>query len=120
MIIGIGTDICEINRIQPGSGFANKILSEKELLILSSKKNKQAYLAKRFCVKEAVSKAFGCGIGSKVSFKDISVLNDTNGKPYIEISDIAKAKLADYTNIHVSISDEKNYAISYVVVEKNE
>ena len=118
MIIGIGTDICEINRIQPGAGFANKVLSEAELEVLQSKKNKQAYLAKRFAVKEAVSKAFGFGIGAKLAFKDITVLNDEFGAPFITISDNAKAKLPEFSCIHVSISDEKNYAIAYVVVER--
>jgi len=120
MIIGIGTDICEINRIKPGEGFANKVLSESELEVLKIKKNKQVYLAKRFAAKEAISKAFGCGIGSKLSFKDISVLNNESGSPYVEISELAKAKLANFSSIHISISDEKNYAIAYVVVEKND
>ncbi|HAG52543.1 MAG TPA: holo-ACP synthase [Alphaproteobacteria bacterium] len=118
MIIGIGTDICEINRIQPGEGFANKILSESEQEVLKAKKNKQVYLAKRFAAKEAISKAFGCGIGSKLSFKDISILNNEAGAPYVEISETAKSKLVDFSSIHISISDEKNYAIAYVIVEK--
>lgn len=118
MIIGVGTDICDILRIKPGTGFADKILSVKELEILKTKKNKQAYLAKRFAAKEAISKAFGCGIGKKLSFKDISVLNNIYGAPYVEIADSAKAKLQDFSNIHISISDEKNYAIAYVVIER--
>lgn len=120
MIVGIGTDICEINRIQPGTGFANRILSESEKQILTTKKNKQAYLAKRFAAKEAISKAFGCGIGAKLSLKDISILNNEAGAPYVEITDNAKAKLPAFSTIHISISDESNYAIAYAVVEKND
>jgi holo-[acyl-carrier protein] synthase len=120
MIVGIGTDICEINRIQPGAGFANKILSESEKEVLATKKNKQAYLAKRFAAKEAISKAFGCGIGAKLAFKDISILNNTAGAPYVELSETAKAKLPAFSSIHISISDESNYSIAYVVVENND
>tara|TARA_Y100001960_G_C14493995_1_gene738170 strand:+ start:438 stop:797 length:360 start_codon:yes stop_codon:yes gene_type:complete len=118
MIIGIGTDICEIARIKPGQGFADKILSAKEQVIFANKKNKQAYLAKRFAAKEAVAKAFGFGIGSKLAFCDISVLNNEHGAPYIELSETATAKLPEFSNIHISISDEKQYALAYVVVEK--
>lgn len=116
MILGIGTDICEISRIKPGQGFADRILCAKELEIFAKKKNKQAYLAKRFAAKEAISKAFGCGIGAKLSFKDICILNNENGKPIVEILKIDK--LPEFTNIHLSIADEKNYAIAYAVVEK--
>lgn len=118
MIIGIGTDICDITRIKPGTGFAKKILSEVELDILAKKANKQAYLAKRFAGKEAVSKAFGTGIGKSISFSDISILNDENGAPFVEISTNATAKLPKFSSIYISLSDEQSYAIAYVVVEK--
>jgi holo-[acyl-carrier protein] synthase len=118
MILGIGTDICNISRIKPNTGFANKILSITELEILNTKTNKQAYLAKRFAAKEAVAKAFGCGIGKKLAFKDICILNDETGKPFVQISQNAVEKLTEFSNIHISISDEENYAIAYVVVEK--
>ena len=117
MIIGIGTDICDITRIQPGNGFANKILSDVELALLQKKSNKQAYLAKRFAAKEAIAKAFGTGIGKSISFKEITILNNDAGAPYVEIAQSAKEKLPAFSKIHISISDEKNYAIAYTVVE---
>lgn len=118
MIIGIGTDICDIRRIKPGSGFAKKVLSKSELEILTKKANKQTYLAKRFAAKEAIAKAFGTGIGKNIAFNDLSILNNEAGAPYVEVSDNAKAKLPEFSKIHLSLSDEKNYAIAYAIVEK--
>lgn len=116
MILGIGTDICDINRIKPGQGFADKILCEDELKVFTIKKNKQAYLAKRFAAKEAVAKAFGCGIGAKLSFKDICILNNDLGAPYVKL--LNTTKLPKFSKIHISLSDEKNYAIAYAIVEE--
>jgi holo-[acyl-carrier protein] synthase len=118
MIIGIGTDICERNRIKATFEFAKRILSEKELRIYNIKSNQHGYLSNRFAAKEAISKAFGVGIGATLSFKDISVLNNDMGAPYVEISETALKKLPEFSNIYISISDEQEYAVAFVVVEK--
>lgn len=120
MIIGIGTDICNRSRIKASEQFAEKILSEKELKIYNIKSNQHGYLANRFAAKEAISKAFGVGIGSTLSFKDISVLNDEMGAPFVVISDTACAKLPKFSKILISISDEQEYAVAFVVVENND
>ncbi len=126
MIQGIGTDILEIERIKKiyskyGTMFCKKILSDQEYKIFSSlsDKNKYSYLAKRFSAKESIVKALGVGFGTFCSFKDIEILNDGFGKPNAIISENVKKKLSiDLAKIHLSISDERCYVISYAVVEK--
>lgn len=117
MIIGVGTDICSINRFENYDSLAAKILTNEELNIFQNKKAKQAHIAKRFAAKEAISKAFGTGIGSSLAFKDIIIINNENGKPEVTISEIAKSKLPKFTSIHLSISDEKEYAVAFAVLE---
>ena len=118
MIVGIGTDICHSVRIEATDAFANKILSEKEHNIYNIRPNKHRFISNRFAAKEAVSKAFGVGIGATLGFKDISILVNEMGAPYVVISEEAKLNLPDYTNIHITISDEKEYAVAFVIVEQ--
>ena len=131
MIFGIGCDIVEVDRIKKqverfGDKFLNRILSSKEIseynnFILDSKKT--LYLAKRFAAKEAFSKAIGSGIGKDISFTDISVLNNKKGKPYIEISASLDQHLVTILecnrsySTHVSLSDEKNFALAFITIE---
>ncbi len=118
MIHGIGCDIVKISRIERlleknGEKFLNKIYSEEELELAPIEPNQYAaYLAKRFSAKEAFAKALGTGIGEEVAFNRISVLNDEKGRPYIKV-DEKYSKL----KIHLSMSDERTYAIAYVVLE---
>jgi holo-[acyl-carrier protein] synthase len=126
MIQGIGTDILEIERIKNiyskyGTMFCKKILSEVEYIKFSSisDKHKYSYLAKRFSAKESIVKALGVGFGRFCSFKDIEIVNDDFGKPNAIISENVKKKLSiDLAKIHLSISDERYYVISYAVLEK--
>lgn len=109
MILGIGCDIVKIDRIN--EEISKKILSSEELKIylkIDSEKRKKEYLAGRFAAKEAIIKAFGYYI----PLRDIAVLNSESGKPYVII------KEKNFV-INVSISHEKEYAISYAVVESN-
>lgn len=129
MIVGIGIDIINISRIRRLENsaifdkFVKRILLQTEIEILNQKKDKSRYLATRFAAKEAMSKAFGCGIGKDISFHDIEITSDTLGKP---IAKITKQQLAtpNFTGnssdikIHISISDEKNTAISQCLIEK--
>lgn len=118
MILGIGTDLVSIDRIRKIYNkfpykFAQKILSNQEEIICSQFENdeqKIRYLAKRFAAKEALSKALGTGMGD-ISFKNINVLNDAKGKPYINLNH----KSSEY-NIELSISDERDYAVAFVVL----
>lgn len=117
MILGIGTDLVSIDRIRKiynkfSYKFVQKILSNQEQVIYSQFENdehKIRYLAKRFAAKEAFVKALGIGIGD-VGFKDISILNDAKGKPYINLANVSKF------NIELSISDERDYAVAFVVL----
>jgi len=125
MIFGIGTDIVDINRIKSMdslSTFANKILSENEIKVFSDlKEGKQAtYLSKQFAGKEAISKAIGTGISGDIKFKEIEILRDERGRPIFNPVENLKEILANLgiTKTHVSLSDEKDYAIAFAILEK--
>jgi len=125
MIFGIGTDIVEVERIKKISSvdkFAKKILSQNELDIFNelSKDKKTFFLSKQFAGKEAVSKALGTGVGKEVSMKNIEILRDNKGKPIFNAIDELKTYMSNLgiTKTHVSLSDESNYAIAMVILEK--
>jgi len=125
MIFGIGTDIVEVERIKNLSSiskFAKKILSQNELNTFNSlNKDQQIYfLSKQFAAKEAISKALGTGIGHEISLKNIEILRDEKGKPFFNAINELSAYLSNLgiTKTHVSLSDEINYAIAMVIVEK--
>ena len=125
MIFGIGTDIVDINRIKSMdslSAFANKILSENEIKVFSDlKEGKQAtYLSKQFAGKEAISKAIGTGISRDIKFKEIEILRDERGRPIFNPVKNLKEILANLgiTKTNVSLSDEKDYAIAFAILEK--
>ncbi|KGA96220.1 4'-phosphopantetheinyl transferase [Alkalihalobacillus alcalophilus ATCC 27647 = CGMCC 1.3604] len=112
MIIGTGIDIVELSRIeaavQKNERFIERILTEKEQNKFASltAKRKIEYLAGRFAAKEAFVKAADTSYG----WKDIEILNDSNGKPYLN---------ASFNGIiHVSISHSQSYAISHVIIER--
>ena len=125
MIFGIGTDLVEIKRIESINSidkFANKILSKNELSLFNSLKEEKkiTFLSKQFAGKEAISKAIGTGITKQTRFKDIEILRDENGKPILNAIDGFKKYMNDLgiTKTHVSLSDERNYAIAFAVLEK--
>ena len=125
MIFGIGTDIIEVERIKKISSvdkFAKKILSQNELNIFNelNKDKKTYFLSKQFAGKEAVSKALGTGVGKEVSMKNIEILRDNKGKPIFNAIDELKTYMSNLgiTKTHVSLSDESNYAIAMVILEK--
>lgn len=111
MIIGIGTDIVEIARIEKfdAEKFAAKILNANEITALT--KLTATKLAKRFAGKEAVAKALGTGIGAELAFHDIEISNDAAGKP------LAKILTRPELKVHLSLSDEKNYAVAFAIIE---
>ena len=123
MIVGIGTDLVRIDRIQQsldrlGDDFARRILTDAEFERFSQSKQQAAFLAKRFAAKEAASKALGTGIG-KVSFKHLEVSNNELGAPELGFSGYA-LELQDLKGVkalHLSLSDEKDHAIAFVVLE---
>ena len=124
MIYGIGTDIVEISRIikmKSLSSFAEKILSPNELEIASQYENDKLikYLAKQFAAKEAISKAFGTGIREPILIKDIEIMRDKTGKPYLNPLAGVKKTIIDLgiTKSHVSLADESEYVIAFAILE---
>ncbi|MBF9001627.1 MULTISPECIES: holo-ACP synthase [Vibrio] len=124
MIIGLGTDISEIARIEKaldrtGASFARRILTESEIEAFSQHKQPARFLAKRFATKEAAAKALGTGIAQGVSFQDFTVTHDELGKPLLSVSGMALtlAKQKGIRSFHLSISDERNYAVATVIAE---
>jgi holo-[acyl-carrier protein] synthase len=117
MIIGTGIDIVEIKRIQQiilrQKKFINRILTdnEKEIYAGLTDRRKVEFLSGRFAAKEAYSKAAGTGIGGQLSFLDIEIIPDSNGKPCL-------TKPTDY-KVHVSISHSKDFAVSQVIIESS-
>jgi len=124
MIYGIGTDIVSIERIQNilnknRDSFINRILTEHEKALFANKADSAAFCAKRFAAKEAFSKALGTGIGRVVSFQDLTVRNNENGKPYFMPSEKLRLYLQNkgIKQGHLSISDESQNAVAFVVLE---
>jgi len=130
MIVGLGTDIVEIARIEtriPVAGekelhtnrLANRVLTPLELEIFIKSSNPARYLAKRFAAKEAAAKALGTGIGRGVSFQHIEISNNDNGAPVVTFSAGAAERLATLGGVrgHLSIADEKHYATATVILE---
>lgn len=123
-IVGLGTDIAEIERVEKvftrsGDAFAQKILSSSELEQFQQLKLKGRFLAKRFAVKEAASKALGTGIACGVSFHDFTVKNDERGKPLLSLSGKANelAQAMGVNHVHLTIADERHYAVATVILE---
>jgi holo-[acyl-carrier protein] synthase len=128
MILGIGTDIVLIERIehlifQFQAKFAKKIFTEKEVLKAKKLKQPAIFFAKRFAAKEAFAKAIGLGIGRGINFGDIEIDNDKEGKPLIRLLNgkekfLKKRFKCKKFAIHLSLSDEKNIASAFVIIEK--
>ena len=118
MIFGIGTDLIEVERVSNSykkEAFRNKIYTEQEQNFINGREQKAAG---NFAVKEAVVKAFGTGFG-KIAPIEIEVLRENSGKPYVVLYGEAKKMQQELriTKVHVSISNIKEYATAYVVME---
>ena len=121
MILGIGNDIIEIERIEKAilrEGFKNKVYTQKELKNIEKRGNRVETYAGIFSAKEAISKAIGTGV-REFSLTDLEILNDDLGKPYVVVSEkldkIIKSKKEDY-QIEISISHSKKYAIAMAII----
>ncbi|MEZ8193312.1 holo-ACP synthase [Vibrio cortegadensis] len=123
-IVGLGTDIAEIERVEKalarsGDAFARRILAESEYQTFQQLKQQGRFLAKRFAAKEAASKALGTGIAHGVTFHDFIISNNEHGKPVLTLQNKALeiAQAQQVTSSHLSISDERHYAVATVVFE---
>lgn len=124
MILGIGTDLCEVNRVERalerfGERFAARILVASELEVFRRRRARAGYLAKRFAAKEAFSKALGVGIRFPVNWHNVWVVNERSGKPAFEFSRplAALLKRRGIAKVHLSLTDEVGMACAFVVVE---
>ncbi|HTJ97274.1 MAG TPA: holo-ACP synthase [Rhodocyclaceae bacterium] len=124
-IYGIGTDIVTITRMaelysRHGERALKKMLAAEEWPLCRQSADPARYLAKRFAAKEALAKALGTGIRAPVLLSSIAVINDALGKPTFRFS----AQLAEYMqalelNAHLSLSDERDTAVAFVVLEQS-
>ena len=128
VIYGIGTDICDIRRVQAtlerrGERFAQKVLGPHELAVFQQRSARAPargvrYLATRFAAKEAFSKAIGLGMRMPMTWRACEVVNARSGKPEIALHGaLAHWCAARQLLAHVSVSDESEYASAFVVVE---
>ncbi|MEO2205678.1 holo-ACP synthase [Paenibacillus pabuli] len=131
MIYGIGNDVLEIGRMHKllsgrhAEAFIKRILTPAERkLAVERGKRMTEFVSGRFAAKEAVSKAFGCGIGSVMSFTDIEVLPDEKGRPVATLSSQAWERLQlpydQQYDIHLSITHQTELAAAFAIVEKTD
>jgi len=124
-LLGTGIDIVEIDRIDAslkklGEAFVQRILTEDEQARFRASRSPQRFLAKRFAAKEAFGKALGTGIAQGVSWKDIEICNGPSGQPGFILTGKTR-KIAEQMGagpLHLSISDERHYAVAQVIIEK--
>lgn len=123
MILGIGTDLLDIRRIEKAlartPGLAARILTVAELEQFNQSKQPVNFLAKRFAAKEAVVKALGTGIGRGISWQHFEVSYDSLGRPLISLNGAAKDKADELgiQRIHLSYTDETDHVVAFAVAE---
>ena len=128
MILGIGTDLANIKRIERilnryGDKFRNRVFNENEQTKAGSRNDEAGTYAKRWAAKEACSKALGVGLRMGISWRDMTVSNLTSGQPTMVVTGWAKVRLQALTpknqiaNIHVSLTDDYPWAQAFIVIE---
>lgn len=128
MIIGIGTDLANIDRIQAvlerhGDRFRNRVFTDIEQSKAKRRMDEAGTLAKRWAAKEACSKALGTGLRMGISWKDMAVSNLKTGQPVMTVTGWAAERLKEMTpegheaTIHVSLTDDHPWAQAFVVIE---
>jgi holo-[acyl-carrier protein] synthase len=126
MIVGIGTDLAEVERIRQsianfGDRFLHRIFTEKERAYASSKANAAERYAARFAAKEAGMKAIGTGWSRGVTWKDFEVANDRSGRPTLKLSGVAKeiANRLGVSQVSISLTHTRDMAFAVVILETN-
>jgi holo-[acyl-carrier protein] synthase len=129
MIIGLGSDLCNIERIQHsldrfGTRFENRVFTDIELEKARRRPHTRAgTLAKRFAAKEAFSKAVGTGFKAGVFMKDIGVVNSRSGAPTLALTGGARARLdslipaGHFAKVHLTLTDDHPWAQAFVIIE---
>lgn len=143
MIVGIGTDIVEVARIEAlvvrrGNSLAERILTPGEMAELSVQQFPARYIAKRFAAKEAALKALGTGLRNGIRWADLEVTHDELGKPLLKLVGAAAERLAALQGpfspssqdgarqerrsdiaTHITLSDEQHYVVAFVIIERS-
>ena len=128
MILGIGTDLANIERIAGtlsrfGDRFRNRVFTPAELARAARRRDEAGTLAKRWAAKEACSKALGTGLAMGIAWKDMGVVNRRGGQPEMRLTGWAAERLAALTppghraHVHVSLTDDHPWAQAFVVIE---
>jgi len=124
MILGAGIDIIEVVRVQAsherfGERFLNRILLADEIAYCLSHKNPAPFFAARFAAKEAISKAFGTGIGAQLSWQDLEIRRKESGEPFVVLHGKGKTLFESRgaKQLLVSLSHTANYAVATAVLE---
>lgn len=123
MILGIGTDIVQVARIQGsldrfGEAFARRVLNRTELEGFLGDRRPAHYLAKRFAAKEAAVKALGTGLRGGVKLSDIAVVHNEAGRPGLVYNGRIGSLLRErgVAESHLSLTDERDYAVAFVIM----
>ncbi len=128
MILGIGTDLANIDRIAGtldrfGDRFRNRVFTDTELAKAAHRRDEAGTLAKRWAAKEACSKALGTGLAMGISWRDMAVANLDTGQPVMRLTGWAAERLAGMTPpgheaiVHVTLTDDHPWAQAFVVIE---
>lgn len=128
MILGIGSDLANIDRIakvlqRHGDRFRNRVFTETELALAARRQHEAATLAKRWAAKEACSKALGTGLAMGIAWKDMAVRNLPTGQPTMHLTGWAAERLATMTppghsaHVHVTLTDDHPWAQAFVLIE---
>lgn len=123
-VLGIGVDLVECARVQHsldrfGDRFLHRVFTEGEIAYSQSMKFPARHLAARFAAKEAISKAFGTGIGKAMGWKDIDVHKKPSGEPFVVLKDGAKKVASErgVANVFITLSHTDNHAMAMIVLE---
>ena len=123
MVIGIGVDIIEIDRIKQsvdtyGDSFLNKIYTKTELDYCLAKFNKYQHLAARFAAKEAIYKAIATGWEKDATWKNMEIINEENGLPVVKFLGNLKEFMSEDKDIKISLSHSDNYVVAFAIIYK--
>ncbi len=124
MVLGIGIDIIEIDRVKSsvdkyGDHFLNKIYTQTELEYCMSKGNKYQHLAARFAAKEAVYKALSTGLHKEIGWQDIEIYNEPNGMPVVKLRGEFSSFLQNDKSLKISMSHSRDYVTCVAIVYRN-
>jgi holo-[acyl-carrier protein] synthase len=125
MILGTGVDIIEVDRIRAshqrfGERFVNRVLRPAETAYCLSHRDAAPFLAARFAAKEAISKAFGTGIGSELGWQDMEVGRKASGEPFVILHDKGQALLEARggSRVHLTLSHTQHHAVAVAILER--